>query len=82
MSENEKKFDLQDRLIDYVVRIIKVYEQLPETKDGKHISSQILRSGTSPAPNFIHKVFLAISLFFSCQFESFRGLKKVSVFPD
>ena len=49
---NLKKFDLQERFIDYAVRIIKVSEQLPETKTGKHISSQILRSGTSPAPNY------------------------------
>ncbi len=52
MSEKEnsgegiqKKFDLQERFIDYAVRIIKVSEQLPETKIGKHVSSQILRSG-------------------------------------
>jgi four helix bundle protein len=25
---------------------------LPETKAGKHICEQILRSGTSPAPNY------------------------------
>ncbi len=45
-------FDLQDRLIDYAVRIIKLSEKLPESKIGRHISSQILRSGTSPAPNY------------------------------
>jgi len=72
MSEKEKKFDLQERLIDYAVRIIKVSEQLPETKSGKHISSQMLRSGTSPAANygeaqsaeskadFIHKLKVAL----------------------
>ncbi len=46
------KFDLQDRFIDYAVRIIKLSEKLPETKTGRHICSQILRSGTSPAPNY------------------------------
>ena len=35
-----------------------------ETKACKHIFSQILRSGTSPASNFIHRVFLAINSFF------------------
>jgi four helix bundle protein len=71
-ENNQKKFDLQDRLIDYAVRIIKVAEQLPETKAGKHISYQILKSGTSPAPNygeaqsaesradFIHKLKVAL----------------------
>ncbi len=48
----EKEFDLQDRLVDFAVRIIKLSEVLPETKAGKHVSSQILRSGTSPAPNY------------------------------
>jgi len=48
----EREFDLQDRLIDYAVRIIKLSEAQPETKSGKHVSSQILRSGTSPAPNY------------------------------
>ena len=51
-ENNQKKFDLQERLIDYAVRIIKVSEQLPDTKAGKHVSSQILRSGTSSAPNY------------------------------
>ena len=51
-ENNLKKFDLQERFIDYAVRIINVSEQLPETKAGKHIASQILRSGTSPAPNY------------------------------
>lgn len=67
-----KKYDLKDRFIDYAVRIIKLSENLPDTKAGKHIASQILRSGTSPAPNygealgaesrkdFIHKLKVAL----------------------
>ena len=47
---NERPFDLQERFIDYAVRIIKLSGALPETKAGKHICSQALRSGTSPAP--------------------------------
>ncbi|MDP6542711.1 MAG: four helix bundle protein [Phycisphaerae bacterium] len=50
--ENERQYDLQDRLVDYAVRIIKLSEALPETKAGKHVSSQILRSGTAPGPNY------------------------------
>jgi hypothetical protein len=33
----EKKFDLQDRLIDFAVRIIKLAEALPNTKIGNHV---------------------------------------------
>jgi four helix bundle protein len=50
--KNERQYDLQDRLVDYAVRIIRLSESLPETKAGKHVSSQILRSGTSPGPNY------------------------------
>ena len=69
---NERKYDLQDRLIDFAVRIIKLTEALPNTKTGKHIETQILKSGTSPAPNygeaqsaessadFIHKIKVAL----------------------
>jgi len=68
----ERTFDLQDRLVDYSVRIITLSEALPETKAGRHVSSQILRSGTSPAPNygeaqsaeskpdFVHKLKVAL----------------------
>ncbi len=48
----ERVFDLQDRLIDFAVRIIRLSEALPETRAGKHVASQMLRSGTSPAPNY------------------------------
>jgi four helix bundle protein len=66
------EYDLKDRLIDYSVRIILLSEALPDSKAGKHIASQILRSGTSPAPNygeatsaessadFIHKLKVAL----------------------
>ncbi len=71
-QETMEKFDLQDRFIDYAVRIIKVSENLPDTKTGKHICSQVLKSGTSSAANygeaqsaeskadFIHKLKVAL----------------------
>jgi four helix bundle protein len=43
---------LEERLIEFAVRIIKLSAGLPKTPAGKHIGSQILRSGTSPAPNY------------------------------
>ena len=46
-----KPQELQNRLIDFAVRIINVIEALPNTKAGNHIASQLVRSGTSPAPN-------------------------------
>ena len=43
---------LEERLIEFAVRIIKLSNCLPKTPAGKHISGQILRCGTSPAPNY------------------------------
>ena len=44
--------ELEERLIDFAVRIVKLSANLPRTSAGKHIAGQILRSGTSPAPNY------------------------------
>jgi|SRR5687767_5987243 len=43
---------LEERLIDFAVRIIKLAASLPKTPAGNHIAGQILRAGTSPAPNY------------------------------
>src|SRR5205814_6518626 len=43
---------LEERLIDFTVRIIKLSARLPKNAAGRHIAGQILRSGTSPAPNY------------------------------
>src|ERR671931_957629 len=43
---------LQRRLVSFAVKIIELVGRLPKTSAGKHISGQILRSGTSPAPNY------------------------------
>ncbi|MBI1368537.1 MAG: four helix bundle protein [Planctomycetes bacterium] len=51
-SSQQRADDLQDRLIDLAVRIIKLADALPKTSAGAHIANQVLRSGTSPAPNY------------------------------
>jgi four helix bundle protein len=43
---------LEERLIDFAVRIIRLSARLPRTPAGKYVAGQILRSGTSPAPNY------------------------------
>ena len=43
---------LEERLIDFAVRIIKLAARLPKTPAGRHVAGQILRCGTSPAPNY------------------------------
>ncbi len=44
--------ELEGRLIDFAVGMIRLSEKLPRTAAGKHAADQILRSGTSPAPNY------------------------------
>ena len=47
-----KIYDLEDRLIDFAVQIIKVAEQLPKNYTGNHLGKQLIRSGTAPALNY------------------------------
>jgi len=47
-----KPGELEDRLIDFAVDMIDVIEALPNSKAGNHIANQLVRSGTSPAPNY------------------------------
>ena len=47
-----KPQELEDRLIDFAVMVIGVVEDLPVSKAGNHIAGQLVRSGTSPAPNY------------------------------
>jgi four helix bundle protein len=71
-SPQSRADELEERLIDFAVRIIKLSANLPKIPAGKHIAGQMLRSGTSPAPNygeargaeshadFIHKLGIVI----------------------
>jgi four helix bundle protein len=43
---------LQQRLVSFAVKIIELVGHLPKTSAGRHVSGQILRSGTSSAPNY------------------------------
>ena len=51
-ERDDKTFDLEDRLIDFAVRIISTSESLPNTRVANHIAGQLIRCGTSPAPNY------------------------------
>jgi four helix bundle protein len=44
--------DIEDRLIRFAVSVMDLAEALPTTFAGKHIGNQLLRAGTSPAPNY------------------------------
>jgi four helix bundle protein len=67
-----RKFDLENRLLEFASAVIDLSESLPATRAGNHIAGQILRSGTSPYPNhgeaeaaesredFIHKLKICL----------------------
>ena len=83
------KYDLEERLLDYSVRIIRLVEALPGTRAGNHIAGQLLRSGTASLPNhgeaqaaesrsdFIHKLKLCLKELR----ETLRWLKLVQRVP-
>jgi four helix bundle protein len=51
-SPKTRKFDLEERLIDYSVLITEIVEAMPNTRAGNHFAGQLIRSGTSPALNY------------------------------
>jgi four helix bundle protein len=62
------KFNLEERLLEFAARIIRVSESMKRSRAGNHITDQLLRSGTSPfghhgeaegaesRDDFIHKI--------------------------
>ncbi|MCJ7735850.1 MAG: four helix bundle protein, partial [Anaerolineae bacterium] len=44
--------DIEERLIDFAVRIVKLCVTLPKTQAGRHIGGQLVRSGTAPAAHY------------------------------
>ena len=68
----ERKFDLDERLVNFAVAIIEIADMLPQTIAGRHMAGQMIRSGTAPAlhygeaqggesrADFIHKMKVAL----------------------
>src|SRR3989442_14487716 len=52
MSTPSRADELEKRLITFAARIVALSSKLPRTPQGRHISNQILRSGTAPAANY------------------------------
>src|ERR1051326_1051287 len=47
-----KKYDIEDRLVEYGCRMIDVVEALPRTRAGNYIAGQLIKSCLSPAFNY------------------------------
>src|SRR6266571_4043622 len=68
----KSQFDLEDRLLKFSARIIRLVDALPNTRAAKHLAGQLLRSGTSPYGNhgeveaaesrkdFVHKLKICL----------------------
>ena len=82
-------YDLEERLLDYSVLIIRICEKLPNSRAGNHVAGQLIRSGTSALPNhgeaqsaespsdFIHKIKVALKELR----ESIRWLRLIRKVP-
>ncbi len=44
--------DIEARLVQFAVGIFNLCDRMPKTAAGGHIAGQLLRSGSSPAPNY------------------------------
>lgn len=63
---------LEERLLEFAARCGKIVDSLPDTRMGRHVAGQLVRCGTSAAPNyaeacaaesrndFIHKLGIAL----------------------
>ena len=83
---------LSDRLLEFAVRVGKVVEALPENRVGRHVAGQLIRSGTSPAPNyeegcaaesrkdFVHKLSVALKELRESRFW-LRFIEKMKLLP-
>jgi len=72
LTQGENRYDLEERLLEYAVRVIRLVDGLPPTKAGRHVADQLLRCGTSPLANhgelqgaesrkdFIHKLGICL----------------------
>ncbi len=47
-----KRVNLEDRLIDFSLSVVKLLGKLPNNNIGRYLSDQLTRSGTSPAFNY------------------------------
>jgi four helix bundle protein len=52
LAQTARKYDLEERLIGFGVRVCGIAERLPRSAIGAHLSGQLIRCGVSPAANY------------------------------
>jgi len=72
VEEGRSMYDLEERLLEFSVRTIRLTRKIENSEAGKHVSNQLLRSSTSPLANhaeaqgaesakdFIHKLKISL----------------------
>ena len=89
----DRKYDLEDRLVDYTCRMIDVVEALPNTRAGNYIAGQLIKSSHSPTFNygeaqaaestkdFIHKMGVVLKELKECRTALKVIIKKEIIKP-
>jgi len=72
VEEGRSMYDLEERLLEFSVRTIRLTRQIESSEAGKHVAKQLLRSSASPLANhgeaqgaesakdFIHKLKISL----------------------
>ena len=88
-----KKFDLEDRFVEFTCKMIDVVEALPSTRTGNYIAGQLIRSCHSPTFNygevqaaesrndFIHKMGIVLKELKECRIALKVIIKKQLIKP-
>lgn len=83
----KRKYDLEDRLVDYTCNMIDLVEIIPKTRAGNYIAGQLIRSCHSPTFNygevqaaeskkdFIHKMGVVLKELKECK-DWFKNYSK------
>ena len=91
--KNSARFDLEDRLLEFSGRIIRLVDALPNTRAANHVAGQLLRCGTSPYGNhgeveaaesrrdFVHKLRICLKELKETR-RWLRLLQKASLVPE
>ena len=90
---DNKKFDLEDRFVEFTCKMIDVVEALPSTRTGNYIAGQLIRSCHSPTFNygevqaaesrndFIHKMGIVLKELKECRIALKVIIKKQLIKP-
>jgi four helix bundle protein len=89
----KRKFDLENRFVDFTCRMIDVVEALPKTRAGNYIAGQLIKSFHSPTSNygevqaaeskndFIHKMRVVLKELKECRMALKIIIKKELIKP-